>query len=247
MPNEVQKSPLKIVLAAVVILATSGWLAYSGVQDNKSYYVTISELQGMGNKAYVRHLRVAGNVAPRQHPPRRHLRGLLPRRAGPQAPGQLQGHRAAAPTPSRTIPQALAVGTFGKDGVFHATQLQAKCASKYAPAKAGDAPAARCCRNALDPLAHLWSRQPNTPLRLSQMSRLQPPSCNPSPALRDLRRVAQRHHQLRRWNLHDDPGRERRGQIHTPPHGRLDSSHPRAVPSRSSVIPPSSSAAASPT
>ena len=30
--------------------------------------------------------------------------------------------------------QALAVGTYGHDGVFHATQLQAKCASKYAPA-----------------------------------------------------------------------------------------------------------------
>ncbi len=31
--------------------------------------------------------------------------------------------------------QALAVGTYGHDGVFHATQLQAKCASKYAPVK----------------------------------------------------------------------------------------------------------------
>jgi cytochrome c-type biogenesis protein CcmE len=30
--------------------------------------------------------------------------------------------------------QALAIGTYGRDGVFHATQLQAKCASKYAPA-----------------------------------------------------------------------------------------------------------------
>jgi cytochrome c-type biogenesis protein CcmE len=28
----------------------------------------------------------------------------------------------------------LAIGTYGRDGVFHATQLQAKCASKYAPA-----------------------------------------------------------------------------------------------------------------
>ena len=37
--------------------------------------------------------------------------------------------------------QALAIGTFGRDGVFHATQLQAKCASKYAPAgKPGAAP-----------------------------------------------------------------------------------------------------------
>jgi len=34
--------------------------------------------------------------------------------------------------------QALAEGSFGKDGVFHAKALQAKCASKYAPAKPGD-------------------------------------------------------------------------------------------------------------
>jgi cytochrome c-type biogenesis protein CcmE len=27
------------------------------------------------------------------------------------------------------------MGTYGRDGVFHATELQAKCASKYAAAK----------------------------------------------------------------------------------------------------------------
>jgi energy-coupling factor transporter ATP-binding protein EcfA2 len=37
--------------------------------------------------------------------------------------------------------QALAIGTYGRDGVFHATELQAKCASKYAPAKPGAEPA----------------------------------------------------------------------------------------------------------
>jgi cytochrome c-type biogenesis protein CcmE len=36
--------------------------------------------------------------------------------------------------------QALADGTFGKDGVFHANTLQAKCASKYAPAQPGGQP-----------------------------------------------------------------------------------------------------------
>jgi cytochrome c-type biogenesis protein CcmE len=30
--------------------------------------------------------------------------------------------------------QALAEGSYGRDGVFHASVLQAKCASKYAPA-----------------------------------------------------------------------------------------------------------------
>ncbi len=36
--------------------------------------------------------------------------------------------------------QALAEGTYGRDGVFHATVLQAKCASKYAPQQPGATP-----------------------------------------------------------------------------------------------------------
>jgi len=38
--------------------------------------------------------------------------------------------------------QALAMGTYGRDGVFHATVLQAKCASKYAPVQPGTQPPA---------------------------------------------------------------------------------------------------------
>jgi len=52
MATPVRKSPVKIVAATVVILATVAYLAITGVRDNKSYYVTISELQGMGDKAY---------------------------------------------------------------------------------------------------------------------------------------------------------------------------------------------------
>ena len=33
--------------------------------------------------------------------------------------------------------QALAIGEFGRDGVFHARELQAKCASRYAPQQGG--------------------------------------------------------------------------------------------------------------
>src|ERR1035438_8288278 len=56
--------PIKIIVATLVILGTVGWLSYSGVDKTKEYYVTIGELNAMGNKAYTRHLRVAGNVAP---------------------------------------------------------------------------------------------------------------------------------------------------------------------------------------
>jgi cytochrome c-type biogenesis protein CcmE len=47
----------------------------------------------------------------------------------------------APPDTFKDDSQALADGSFGRDGVFHAKGLQAKCASKYAPAP-GTAPAA---------------------------------------------------------------------------------------------------------
>jgi len=131
---------IKIIAAAVLILGTVGWLAYTGVRDTKSYYCTISELNGMGKKAYTRNLRVAGNVQP----------GSI-QRVGTNARFVLleQGnalqvnYQGSEPPPDtfKDDAQALAVGTYGRDGVFHATQLQAKCASKYAPAKPGEAPA----------------------------------------------------------------------------------------------------------
>src|SRR5438132_454619 len=68
---------LKFGGATVVILISLGFLAYTGVQESKSYYVTIKELRGLGD------------------------------------------------------------GSVGRDGVFHAKQLQAKCASKYAPQQPG--------------------------------------------------------------------------------------------------------------
>ena len=58
------KTYLKFGAATVVILFLLGYLAYTGVQDSKSYYVTISELHKMGNGAYPQRLRVAGNVQP---------------------------------------------------------------------------------------------------------------------------------------------------------------------------------------
>ena len=124
---------IRIAAAVVVILATISYLAVTGVQANKSYYVTIQELQGLGDKAYTRHLRVAGNVAP----------GSI-ERSGTNATFVLVendktvrvSYKGLEPPPDtfKDNSQALAVGTYGRDGVFHATQLQAKCASKYAPA-----------------------------------------------------------------------------------------------------------------
>ena len=54
----------KFLIAGAIVVATVAWLAISASGNAKSYYVTINELQGMGNKAYKVNLRVAGNVQP---------------------------------------------------------------------------------------------------------------------------------------------------------------------------------------
>jgi cytochrome c-type biogenesis protein CcmE len=54
----------RITIAVAIILGTIGWLAYSGYGAGKSYYVTIAELGGMGDKAYHSNLRVEGFVEP---------------------------------------------------------------------------------------------------------------------------------------------------------------------------------------
>lgn len=123
---------LKFGIAMVVILLALGYLAYTGVQESKSYYVTIKELHGMGDGAYTKRLRVAGNVQP----------GSIKRSGtnmsfvlveNDQLLNVVYNSTEPPPDTFKDNAQALAEGSFGRDNVFYAKQIQAKCASKYAP------------------------------------------------------------------------------------------------------------------
>jgi cytochrome c-type biogenesis protein CcmE len=131
------KTYLKFGAATVAIFLLLGYLAYTGVQDSKSYYVTISELHKMGDGAYSKRLRVAGNVQPGSiKRTGTHVQFILMEQdqllsvdyTGTEAP----------PDTFKDDSQALADGRFGHDGIFHASALQAKCASKYAPQQPGN-------------------------------------------------------------------------------------------------------------
>lgn len=127
---------LKFGSATVLILLVLAYLAYTGVQESKSYYVTIKELRGMGDSAYTKRLRVAGNVEPGSI--RRsgtHVEFVLVEQQ--QKLSVVYSGTEPPPDTFKDDSQALAEGSFGHDGVFHAKQLQAKCASKYAPQNPG--------------------------------------------------------------------------------------------------------------
>jgi cytochrome c-type biogenesis protein CcmE len=138
---------IKFGAAISLIVLTLAYLAYLGAQESKSYYVTIKELHTMrdkqGDEVYKKNLRVAGNVEP----------GSI-KMSGPHADFLLVEngetlhvvYKGSEPPPDtfKDNAQALAMGVYKRDGVFYANELQAKCASKYAPQQQpGAAPAAQ--------------------------------------------------------------------------------------------------------
>jgi cytochrome c-type biogenesis protein CcmE len=121
---------LKFGLLAAIIVGTLGWLAASGVESNASYYKEISEIQRMGNTSVDKRLRVGGDIKAHS----------ITRDGGQvhftlvQNDQQLQVvYTGIDPLPDtfKDGSQAVADGKLASDGVFHATKVQAKCASKY--------------------------------------------------------------------------------------------------------------------
>jgi len=129
----------KFAALVVVIVGTLIWLATAGIKENQTYYKTIAELGQMGDQAYARRLRVGGDIDA----------GSVIRKGNVVEFVLVQeklnlkvAYDGSDPLPDTFRPgaQALADGKMGRDGVFHANKIQAKCASKY-EAKPGGKPA----------------------------------------------------------------------------------------------------------
>ncbi len=128
----------KFAVLMAIIVGSLVWLATAGLKGSQTYYKTITELRGMGSDAQIRHIRVGGDVQANSI-----------KKTGEQVQFNLVQEKSVLhvsyegrdplPDTFRDGAQALADGRLGPDGVFHASQIQAKCASKYAP-KPGEAP-----------------------------------------------------------------------------------------------------------
>jgi cytochrome c-type biogenesis protein CcmE len=133
----------KFAVLMAIIIGSLLWLATASVAGSKTYYVTIPELRGMGNEAASKRVRVGGDVQANSI-----VRGsgfikfnLVQAEEGKAPlilPVVYEG-RDPLPDTFKDGAQALAGGRIDSAGVFHAQEVQAKCASKYAP-KPGVAP-----------------------------------------------------------------------------------------------------------
>lgn len=120
----------KFGLLVTVIIGLLVWLAAGGISESKTYYKTIQELSQMGDQAHGKKLRVGGDVED----------GSISRN-GKEVSFVLHQENTKLkvvysgidplPDTFKGGAQALADGKMTSAGVFEATKIQAKCASKY--------------------------------------------------------------------------------------------------------------------
>lgn len=132
-----KRKQLKFVVGSAVIIIAIAFLAYSGFRDYSSYFQTVPEVYAMKDKAIGLRMQVSGDVvAGSIH---RSADGKIVDFVIGQEPQTLKiRYVGKGPLPDTLIDRATAVagGTLGRDGVFTATDLTAKCASKYEKEKA---------------------------------------------------------------------------------------------------------------
>jgi cytochrome c-type biogenesis protein CcmE len=124
----------KFGILMALILGVLGWLAVGGISDTKTYYKTISELTQMNDQGKEKRIRVGGDIAPHSIVRNgREVEFMLAQVEGPKQLHLKVVYSGIDPLPDtfKDGAQALADGKLGPDGVFHATKIQAKCASKY--------------------------------------------------------------------------------------------------------------------
>jgi cytochrome c-type biogenesis protein CcmE len=126
----------KFGIPIAVIVGTLGWLGFSSTKATAEYYKTIPEVRQMGDQAHVKQLRLMGYVKDGSitHEGSSTV-FLLVQNPGD---GNLGDHLKVVYSGDDPLPdtfkdraQAVAGGKLGADGVFHANQITAKCASKY--------------------------------------------------------------------------------------------------------------------
>jgi cytochrome c-type biogenesis protein CcmE len=128
-----KRKQLKFIGGSVVIILTLAFLAYSGYQESKAYFNTVPELYAMKDQAYDVRLQVSGDVVPGSRKYEGKVVDFVI--ADAQKPDQTLKVKYVGtdPLPDTFVDRATAIvtGQYGRDGVFVANKMTAKCASKY--------------------------------------------------------------------------------------------------------------------
>jgi len=125
----------KFVIGGIIIGLALAFLGYMGFVSGASYYYEVGELLGLDSPVYDQALRVNGEVAPGIE---REAGGLVLRFTLNDVTGSDVSlpvvYRGAVSDTFQAGSEVVVEGAYTADGIFEATAILARCASKYLPA-----------------------------------------------------------------------------------------------------------------
>ncbi|MBI2687401.1 MAG: cytochrome c maturation protein CcmE [Acidobacteria bacterium] len=120
---------VKFGLVIAIVLGTIGWLAAGGIGESASYFKSIPEVEKMTPSERAKKLRVGGVVETGSIKRSGNVVDFVIVDGSSKMKVQYAGNE-PLPDTFKDGSQALIDGRLG-DGVFHASKIAAKCASKY--------------------------------------------------------------------------------------------------------------------
>jgi cytochrome c-type biogenesis protein CcmE len=121
---------MKVLLGAVVVVAALAWLGFVGFQESKAYYITVDEYTSMKENFDGKTLKLAGEVVTgsidRTKPQMEFVISNQDKKIRVQYVG-----KEIIPDTFKDGTKALVEGKVTPGGIFQASHIEAKCASKY--------------------------------------------------------------------------------------------------------------------
>jgi cytochrome c-type biogenesis protein CcmE len=123
------KGKLKFIIAIAVIALAVSYLVYGGVKETMVYYLTVKELKGRVPSVYGERVRVSGKVLPGsiKHGPDGSLEFTIYDGGG----NVNVAYSGIVPDIFKDDVEAVVEGEYGRDNLFVADVLLAKCPTKY--------------------------------------------------------------------------------------------------------------------
>lgn len=120
----------KFIIGAIIVLVAIGFLGYQGFVYSATYYYTVSEFAEQQSAFVNKSVRVAGNVTD----------GTIERQGTTLKFTMTDGQKDLTVVYKGVIPdtfkagiEAVVLGKLNSEGIFEASELLAKCPSKYEP------------------------------------------------------------------------------------------------------------------
>jgi cytochrome c-type biogenesis protein CcmE len=129
---------LKFLVGSAAIVLILIYLGYAGFKASMSYNQTVSEMLASKDAAYGRHIELEGDVVPGTIKRDGHVVTFVVNDKSDRKKIVTIRYEGKDPLPDtfRDNATAMAKGKLDKSGVFVATAMSAKCASKYEKEKA---------------------------------------------------------------------------------------------------------------